>query len=158
MDPATLAELAAVITDTLPGSRLAVEGVGEGATGDHFVAEPDYIHAWVGADNHVAPRSSLLDRPAVKMLIRNSELSSAAMMAVLAPAVGDLADLTYSHPRGLVEISPAGVTKATGLAEVARRLEIAAADVVAFGDMPNDLEMLRWAGHGVAMGLSLIHI
>jgi phosphoserine phosphatase len=27
-----------------------------------------------------------------------------------------------------------------------------AADVVAFGDMPNDLEMLRWAGHGVAMG------
>jgi hydroxymethylpyrimidine pyrophosphatase-like HAD family hydrolase len=38
------------------------------------------------------------------------------------------------------------------VAEVARRLEVAAADVVAFGDMPNDLEMLRWAGHGVAMG------
>ena len=39
-----------------------------------------------------------------------------------------------------------------GVAEVARRLGVPAADVVAFGDMPNDLEMLRWAGHGVAMG------
>ena len=45
-----------------------------------------------------------------------------------------------------------GVTKAHGLAEVASRFGVAAADVVAFGDMPNDLEMLRWAGHGVAMG------
>jgi Cof subfamily protein (haloacid dehalogenase superfamily) len=152
MAPATLVELAAVIADTLPGSRLAVEGVGEGASGDHFVAEPDYIHAWVGGDNHVVHRSTLLDRPAVKMLIRNPEMTSAAMLAALAPAVGDLADLTYSHPRGLLEISPAGVTKATGLAEVAQRLGIDAADVVAFGDMPNDLEMLRWAGHGVAMG------
>jgi Cof subfamily protein (haloacid dehalogenase superfamily) len=152
MDPATLAELAAVITDTLPGCRLAVEGVGGDAAGDHFVAEPDYVHAWVGGDNHVVPRSELLHRPAVKMLIRDAELGSAAMLAALAPAVGDLADLTFSHPRGLVEASPPGVTKATGLAEVAGRLGIVAADVVAFGDMPNDLEMLRWAGHGVAMG------
>ena len=44
------------------------------------------------------------------------------------------------------------MTKATGLAEVAADLGVDAADVVAFGDMPNDLEMLRWAGHGVAMG------
>lgn len=35
---------------------------------------------------------------------------------------------------------------------MAQRHGVTAADVVAFGDMPNDLEMLRWAGHGVAMG------
>jgi hydroxymethylpyrimidine pyrophosphatase-like HAD family hydrolase len=29
---------------------------------------------------------------------------------------------------------------------------VAASDVIAFGDMPNDLEMLQWVGHGVAMG------
>ena len=29
---------------------------------------------------------------------------------------------------------------------------IVAADVLTFGDMPNDVPMLRWAGHGVAMG------
>ncbi len=37
------------------------------------------------------------------------------------------------------------------LAEVAERAGVSAADVVAFGDMPNDLPMLGWAGHGVAM-------
>jgi Cof subfamily protein (haloacid dehalogenase superfamily) len=152
IDPATLVELAAAVTATLPGSRLAVEGIGGGAAGDHFAAEPEYIHAWIGDDSHVIPRADLLARPAVKMLVRDAEMRSAEMVAALAPVIGDAADLTFSHPRGLVEISPAGVTKATGLAEVADRLGLTAADVVAFGDMPNDLEMLRWAGHGVAMG------
>ena len=67
--------------------------------------------------------------------------------------IGDAVDLTFSHPRGPGrDLAAPGVTKATGLAEVAARLGVAAADVIAFGDMPNDLEMLRWAGHGVAMG------
>ena len=45
-----------------------------------------------------------------------------------------------------------GISKAIGVAQVARPLEIAAEDVVAFGDMPNDVPLLSWAGHGVAMG------
>ena len=52
---------------------------------------------------------------------------------------------------GLVEISAAGVTKAAALARVCDRLGVAAADVVAFGDMPNDLPMLAWAGTSYAM-------
>jgi hydroxymethylpyrimidine pyrophosphatase-like HAD family hydrolase len=154
LEPAELAELATRVADTLPGSGLAVERVAEGALGgtEPFVAEPDYRHAWPDSDNAISSRSELLARPAVKLLVREPGLSSDAMVAALAPVVGDLADLTFSHPRGLVEISPPGVTKATGLAEVARRAGVPAADVVAFGDMPNDLEMLRWAGHGVAMG------
>ena len=51
-----------------------------------------------------------------------------------------------------MEISAAGVTKASGLAWVAARLGIDAADTVAFGDMPNDVPMLAWAGRAVAMG------
>jgi HAD superfamily hydrolase (TIGR01484 family) len=153
LDPAALAELAGIVAATLPGSGLAVERIGANALDTAaFVAEPSYRHAWPDADNAISTRSELLTRPAVKMLVRNPGLSSDAMVAALTPAVGGLADLTYSHPRGLVEISAPGVTKATGLAEVAGRLGVAAADVVAFGDMPNDLEMLRWAGHGVAMG------
>jgi Cof subfamily protein (haloacid dehalogenase superfamily) len=153
--PATLAELAEAVGDTLPGSGLAVERVGGSAHDgrvDQFVAEPAYEHAWPNPDHAPADRTALLAEPAVKMLVRASWLSSDAMVAALAPALGDVADVTFSHPRGLVELSPPRVTKATGLAEVARRLEVAPADVVAFGDMPNDLEMLRWAGHGVAMG------
>jgi len=157
MEPGALAELAAAVTGTLPGCGLGVERVAVGAgafdaEASQFVAEPDYRHAWAGADHAIAARPELLVRPAVKMLVRCPQLSSDAMIAALAPVVGDAADLTFSHPRGLVEISPPRVTKATGLAEVAARFGVAAADVIAFGDMPNDLEMLRWAGHGVAMG------
>lgn len=153
LDPATLADLAAAVADTLPGSGLAVERVGDpGVAGAPFVAEPAYRHAWPDADNDIAPLTELLARPAVKMLVRNPELSSDAMVAAIAPVIGNAADITFSHPRGLIEISPPGVTKATGLSEVADRFGTVAADVIAFGDMPNDLEMLRWAGHGVAMG------
>jgi HAD superfamily hydrolase (TIGR01484 family) len=155
LTPDTLVKLAEATAEVLPGSGLAVERVGASAEDSsvaQFVAEPDYVHAWANADHTPAERADLLTHPAVKMLARAPGLSSDAMVAMLTPVVGHLADLTFSHPRGLVEMSPPGVTKATGLAEVARRLGLSPDDVVAFGDMPNDLEMLRWAGHGVAMG------
>jgi Cof subfamily protein (haloacid dehalogenase superfamily) len=152
---ATLVELAEATAEVLPGSGLAVERVGASADDSsvaQFVAESTYVHAWPNPDHTAVERPELFAQPAIKMLARAPDLSSDAMVAALAPAIGHLADLTFSHPRGLVEMSPRGVTKATGLAEVARDLGVAAADVVAFGDMPNDLEMLVWAGHGVAVG------
>ncbi|TMM29716.1 MAG: HAD family phosphatase, partial [Actinobacteria bacterium] len=42
-------------------------------------------------------------------------------------------------------------TKATGLAWLAPHLGVGQTDILAFGDMPNDVPMLRWAGHGVAV-------
>ncbi len=51
-----------------------------------------------------------------------------------------------------LDIAPQGVNKATALAEITAGLGIPAADVLAFGDGRNDLEMLRWAGRGVAIG------
>jgi hydroxymethylpyrimidine pyrophosphatase-like HAD family hydrolase len=44
-----------------------------------------------------------------------------------------------------------GVTKASALAALAARARIPAAEVIAFGDMPNDLPMLAWAGRAVAV-------
>jgi Cof subfamily protein (haloacid dehalogenase superfamily) len=61
------------------------------------------------------------------------------------------ANLSFSKPEYL-EISPAGVTKATGLAFVCRHLDVPASSVIAVGDSFNDVEMLRFAGLGVAMG------
>ena len=74
------------------------------------------------------------------------------MAAALAKHVGLEGDITYSTNNGLVEIVPLGISKATGVEELARPQGITAEDVVAFGDMPNDVPMLRWAGLGVAMG------
>jgi HAD superfamily hydrolase (TIGR01484 family) len=51
-----------------------------------------------------------------------------------------------------LDIAPQGVNKATALSDVADDLGVAAADVLAFGDGRNDIEMLRWAGRGVAIG------
>ena len=149
VDAATLAELAATVSALLPEAGLAVELVHPVPS---FIAEPSYRHAWVGSDHEIRPRAELVTRPAVKMLVRDTRMRSEEIVAALAPAVGSAVDLTFSHPGGLVEISAPGVTKALGLAEVAAATGVAASDVIAFGDMPNDLEMLQWVGHGVAMG------
>lgn len=66
-------------------------------------------------------------------------------------AVDNTATCTWSTP-GVVEISAQGVTKATALAELCSDLDVAQDDVVAFGDMPNDLAMLDWAGTSYAVG------
>ena len=66
-------------------------------------------------------------------------------------AAGDLAEFTWSSDTTLLEISAAGVTKASTLALVCARLGVDRRHVVAFGDMPNDLPMMEWAGRSYAM-------
>lgn len=51
-----------------------------------------------------------------------------------------------------LDLSPVGVSKASGLDHVTRHLGLTSSDVLAIGDGRNDIEMLRWAGRGVAMG------
>jgi HAD superfamily hydrolase (TIGR01484 family) len=110
------------------------------------------VHAWLNPDNTEVSLDDLLSAPAVKLLIRKAGARSDDMAAVLAKHVGVEGDITYSTNNGLIEVVPLGISKATGVEDVARPLGIAADDVVAFGDMPNDVPMLQWAGHGVAMG------
>jgi Cof subfamily protein (haloacid dehalogenase superfamily) len=150
----TLAELAEVITRVIPGAGLAVERIGVGAhdaATPQFVSTPGYEHAWLNPDNTEVSTQDLLSAPAVKLLIRRVGASSAEMVTALAPHIGAVGDITYSTNNGLIEVVPAGITKATGIEEIARPLGIVDADVVAFGDMPNDAPMLLRAGHGVAM-------
>ena len=59
--------------------------------------------------------------------------------------------ITWSSASSLLEISAAGVTKASTLAVLCDELGIAPEEVVAFGDMPNDIAMLDWAGGSYAM-------
>ena len=89
------------------------------------------------------------DGPAefAKLLALSAEGDADRLTAQVRAALGDRLTATHSSPRRpLVEIAAAGVSKAVTLAALCDRLGIAAADVAAFGDMPNDLEMLRWAG------------
>ncbi|GAA5169154.1 Cof-type HAD-IIB family hydrolase [Pseudonocardia eucalypti] len=153
--PETLARLGEVCAEALPGAWLAVERVGRSAFEDvdkQFVCEPGYRHAYALSDHVVVPRDELFAQPAVKLLVRNPDMTSDEMVAVLEPVLGGSVALTFSSPNGFVELATAGVTKASGLAEVAGDAGVDRADVIAFGDMPNDVPMLTWAGHGVAMG------
>ncbi|MDT7567188.1 MAG: hypothetical protein QOG76_5812 [Pseudonocardiales bacterium] len=163
LQPALLGELARTCSRLLPGAWLAVERVGRGAFDDiegQFLCEVDvrlrqpeaYKSVWSSSQHTAVPREQLLDAPAIKLLVKDPARSSDELSAILTPALGGAVDLTFASSNGLVEMAPAGVTKATGLAAVAAAAGVAQADVIAFGDMPNDVDMLRWAGHGVAMG------
>lgn len=57
-----------------------------------------------------------------------------------------------NHGGGLIEIQPHGHSKATGIAKVCELLEIDEKETYAFGDSANDLEMISYVAHGVAMG------
>ncbi len=153
LSAARLAELGAAVLATLPECGLAVERVGKGGYDEElpFLADVGYVHAWPEAAGAIVDRADLLTEPAVKLLVRAPGRTSADMVEALAPVIGDAADITFSHPLGLVELSAPGITKASGLAAVAESMGVSAADVLAFGDMPNDLEMVQWVGHGVAM-------
>ncbi len=86
--------------------------------------------------------------PFVKMLVQSRERDADRLLADVRAVVGDRLTVTHSaNPGiGLVEVSGPGVSKASMLARCCDRLGIDAADVAAFGDMPNDVAMLSWAG------------
>jgi hydroxymethylpyrimidine pyrophosphatase-like HAD family hydrolase len=146
-----LAEVIGRLRVALPGAGLAVERVPRPGVGE-FCCEPDFEHAWPNADHVVVAPPELAALPAMKVLARQRGLASDVMAAAVRDGLGELVDVTFSASGGLVECSARGVTKALGLAQAAAHLGVEREEVVAFGDMPNDLEMLRWAGHGVAMG------
>ncbi|ETW24208.1 HAD family hydrolase [Mycobacterium gastri 'Wayne'] len=150
-----LAALAETAQRVIPGAGLAVERIGDRAhdtATPQFVSSPGYEHAWLNPDHTEVSIEDLLSAPAIKLLIRKTGATSAEMAARLAEHLGAKGEITYSTNNGLVEVVPLGISKATGVAEIGRPLGIAEADVVAFGDMPNDVPMLLRAGLGVAMG------
>ena len=62
-----------------------------------------------------------------------------------------LVSVSHSNGRGLIQAAAVGVSKATAVAELAGSHGITAEEVIAFGDMPNDLPLLAWAGSSCAV-------
>lgn len=101
----------------------------------------------------VGPLAEVWDAPVLKLLARNDPSAGVdpdTFRDLVVAAVGDGGEATWSVS-GLVEISAPGVTKAATLARVCASLDVVAADVLAFGDMPNDIAMLTWAGTSYAV-------
>jgi hydroxymethylpyrimidine pyrophosphatase-like HAD family hydrolase len=169
-------EAAARLREAIPGVAFAAERVI--ADGDAlsvtFSREEQYRAKWPTPDGcAVAPLESLLDGiDAVKVLARVPQADDPEPSPHVSPpsigsagdtevdrlldlarsVLGDLVTVTHSNPNDtLLEISAAGVSKATALARLADERGVDPSAVVAFGDQPNDLPMLAWAGRSFAV-------
>jgi HAD superfamily hydrolase (TIGR01484 family) len=146
IDPATGLEVARRIRAAVPESHFAVE------TMAGFALEPGFLERHAVPDGAVrGPIEEIFEEPAVKLLARHEALGWEEFWERAAKAVDGLVEITWSSSSALLEISAAGVTKASTLAQVCADRGIAAREVLAIGDMPNDIPMLTWAGTSYAM-------
>ena len=93
----------------------------------------------------------IIGEPVSRVIIRDPTASADDFVAMAARLGLHGTDYVVGWTAWL-DLSPVGVSKASGLEYVARHLGLSAEDTLAIGDGRNDIEMLRWAGRGVAMG------
>lgn len=125
--------------------------------GDGFLVEAGYAELTVWADHNrdprrmqVVDRADLAEAPNLKMVARHPELGPRELLAVFAAL--DLPGLrATSSGAPFLEVSATGIGKAYGLQRLADHLEVGPDEVVALGDGLNDLDMLAWAGRGIAV-------
>jgi len=152
--PAVAADIVAHLTAELEGVRFsAVRDAGA-----RHAAEPGYLDMMAPLERSLwakvfqpAPLAELVSRPTLKLTVRHPTLTADDLLAVL-----DASGLTGFHATTsgapFLEIQGDGVTKASGVARLCGLLGFEAVDVMAAGDARNDVELIAWAGFGVAMG------
>ncbi|MFT4110644.1 HAD family hydrolase [Propionicimonas sp.] len=149
----TLSTLSDFLGRAAPGVRFsAVRDHGAG-----HAAEPGYLDLLAPRERDgqwtldAAPLSDVLAEPTLKLTARHPRLSADDLLRLLAGS-----GLTGFHATTsgapFLEIGNAGVTKASGVARLCGLLGVDRTEVAAFGDAKNDIELLAWAGLGVAMG------
>lgn len=152
-----------ISTDLLPSAMAldVVDAVGRAIPAPAFAVEtvagfghePGFeVHVFeMDGRPTVAPVAELITQDVIKLLVHHRSIGADQLLAATNETTDGLVEVTHSGGRGLLEISARGVTKASTLAKLAEQRGVAATDVVAFGDMPNDLPMLAWAGTSYAM-------
>ena len=129
-----------------PGTLIAVEEIGRGYRLNGHFPGGDLTGEMV-----IESIEQLSARPVTRIILRDPDRSDEDFTS-LARHLG-LQGVTYFVGwSAWLDIAPLGVNKASGLQDVADDLGVDPTDVLAFGDGRNDIEMLRWAGRGVAIG------
>jgi len=150
-DPLTADDAARIVRELrlrAPGVAFACE------QGLRFGCEPAWRAQSVATraddDAHIADALTLCREPVTKLIARHPALTMDALQALAEQAAGATAHVTQSGAN-FIELSAPNVDKAWALARLCAAQDIEPARVIAFGDMPNDIPMLRWAGRGVAV-------
>ena len=90
-------------------------------------------------------------KPSPKIMIVEKPQNIGRVYDILRDTIGESLYMTGSKPY-LLELMPQNVSKAKALAELCAKLGIDRSEVITVGDSGNDLEMVKWAGLGVAVG------
>ncbi|WP_278235599.1 HAD family hydrolase [Isoptericola sp. AK164] len=135
-----------LLREQLPDARYAVEDLGVGfRMTEHF---PD---GELEGEHVIVPMEDLWSTEVTRVIVRRPD-STSGHFHELVEHLG-LEDVTYAVGwSAWMDLAPLGVSKATALEQVRRRRHLQPHRTVAIGDGHNDLEMLRWAARGVAMG------
>jgi Cof subfamily protein (haloacid dehalogenase superfamily) len=141
-----------MILEEIPHAMVAVEEIGVGyRVNRHF---PD---GEITGEMTLQSVEELVAEPVTRVIIRDPHSSEEEFVA-LAEKVGLHGTNYFIGWTAWLDLAPEGVSKASALADVARRLGVEQQDVLAIGDGRNDVEMLRWAGRGVAMGQAPLEV
>ena len=135
--------------------RLAEPGINFATEHGHKIGqEPGFPDFFADTVHHHPPLVDdavvLCGEELTKLLIHHVDHDAERLMHRIRGHTGDRAEVIWSGGP-FIEIATPGVSKGAGLAAFCADLGIAAAEVIAFGDMPNDVQMLRFAGRGIAV-------
>ncbi|WP_183099467.1 HAD family hydrolase [Nocardioides pelophilus] len=129
-----------------PEALVAIEERGVG----YRVSAP-FPPGELGGELIVTHLDDLVSAPVSRVIIRDPQATADDFVAMAAELGLHGTDYVVGWTAWM-DLSPVGVSKASGLEYVAERLGVGRGDVLAIGDGRNDIEMLGWAGRGVAMG------
>ncbi|MDO5533953.1 MAG: HAD family hydrolase [Propionibacteriaceae bacterium] len=159
LDRALIGHLADELRAAVPGLLFALEEGRQFATEDawaHHLPDASRSSDQEEAVTRRGPWTRVLDEcgDVVKFLALHPDSDPDELVAAASAVLDGRAEVTHSVTAGrraLLEISARGISKAATIAELATEHGIRAAEVAAFGDMPNDLAMLEYAGHPFVM-------
>ena len=139
----------AAVLEQRPGALVAVEERGIG-----YRVNAHFPTGELSGDMIITEVDELVAGPVSRVIIRDPTASADDFVELAARLGLHGTDYVVGWTAWL-DLSAVGVSKASGLAIVADKLAVDQADVLAIGDGRNDIEMLQWAGRGVAMGQSI---
>ncbi|MBB2994978.1 HAD family hydrolase [Paeniglutamicibacter cryotolerans] len=148
---ASLREVRDIVLEFEPGARFAAETT-RGVHLERGFLDPAERSIVKEPEQGMPDVGVLASEGVVKFLAKSWRTTPDAFMEEVAPHISHLVSVTHSAPSiALLEMARRDVNKSVALAGYAAELGIGAAEIMAFGDMPNDVEMLGWVGHGYAM-------
>jgi Cof subfamily protein (haloacid dehalogenase superfamily) len=145
-------EIVKMLLEHVPNAAVAVEEVGVGYRINRPFPEGEITGRMV-----LQSVEELVAEPVTRVIIRDPHSSEEEFLE-LAEKLGLHGTNYFIGWTAWLDISPEGVSKASALADVAAELGVDRSDVLAIGDGRNDIEMLRWAGRGVAMGQAPLEV